>query len=230
MRSRIFTTTFALVVALAAGACSESSAEDDGTPSAQVHMIARALTEVDVFSAPGGNEYALTLPASTAFGSPTTLAVVEQSDEWLHVLLPVRPNGSSGWVHESAVTLEQTSYAVDVDLAGRVLRLYESGELALETPIAIGAGDAPTPTGAFFVTDVLDTPDGGAYGPFAIGLSAHSDVFTEFAGGDGQIGIHGTNDPSSIGNAVSHGCVRAPNEVISQLAAMLPLGTPVTVR
>ena len=81
-----------------------------------------------------------------------------------------------------------------------------------------------------YVTDVLDTGnDGGAYGPFALGLSAHSETLSEFGGGDGQVGIHGTNDPSSIGNNVSHGCVRVPNDIVSQLAAIVPLGTPVTI-
>lgn len=79
------------------------------------------------------------------------------------------------------------------------------------------------------MTDLLDTPDGGAYGPFAIGLSAHSETISEFAGSDGQIGLHGTSDPGSIGQAVSHGCVRVPNDVIARLASDLSLGTPVTI-
>jgi lipoprotein-anchoring transpeptidase ErfK/SrfK len=98
------------------------------------------------------------------------------------------------------------------------------------TEIAIGAPDTPTPTGSFYVTDLLDNEnDNGAYGPFALGLSAHSDTLSEFAGGDGQIGMHGTNEPWSIGQSVSHGCVRVPNDVITQLATSLSLGTPVTI-
>ena len=54
-------------------------------------------------------------------------------------------------------------------------------------------------------------------------------MLTEFAGGDGQVGIHGTDDPGSIGNPVSNGCVRVPNDVAVQLAELLPLGTPVVV-
>ena len=95
---------------------------------------------------------------------------------------------------------------------------------------AVGSAENPTPTGSFFVVDKLDTANGGgAYGPYAFGLSAHSDTLTEFAGGDGQIGIHGTNDPSSLGQAVSHGCVRLPNDSVSLLATELPLGTPVVI-
>ena len=62
------------------------------------------------------------------------------------------------------------------------------------------------------------------YGPFAFGLSGFSDVHMDFAGGEGVIGIHGTNDPASIGTRVSNGCIRVPNDVITDLAARLPLG------
>jgi lipoprotein-anchoring transpeptidase ErfK/SrfK len=98
----------------------------------------------------------------------------------------------------------------------------------LETPIAVQK--YPTPAARFFVTDLLDTGEGGgAYGPYAVGLSAHSDVLTEFGGGDGQVGIHGTNDQSSIGRPVSHGRVRVANDVITRLATTIPIGTQVTI-
>ena len=78
------------------------------------------------------------------------------------------------------------------------------------------------------MTDKLETPNPeGGYGLYAFGLSGYSETLTEFAGGDGQIGIHGTNDPTSIGNAVSHGCIRLPNDIVESLATMVPLGTPV---
>ena len=88
----------------------------------------------------------------------------------------------------------------------------------------------PTPTGTFYFTDPVDlhSQPNTAYGVFAYGLSGHSDVLTEFGGGDGQIAIHGTNDPSGIGHDVSHGCVRVLNEVIEQVSK-LPLGTPVYI-
>ena len=69
----------------------------------------------------------------------------------------------------------------------------------------------------------------GAYGPYAYGLSGFSPVLNEFLGGDGTVGIHGTNDPSGIGRSVSHGCIRIRNAAISKLAGMLPLGVPVQI-
>jgi lipoprotein-anchoring transpeptidase ErfK/SrfK len=170
------------------------------------------------------------LPATTEFGTPTTLLVVDAAPRWVEVQLPIRPNGSTGWVRQAAVELVAGDHRVEVDLADRVLTVFEGDAVVLETPVAVGAPDAPTPTGTFSIVDVLQSPDpASAYGPFALGLSAHSDTFSEFAGGDGQIGIHGTDDPSSIGEAVSHGCIRVPNDVVARLAELLPLGTPVTV-
>jgi lipoprotein-anchoring transpeptidase ErfK/SrfK len=127
--------------------------------------------------------------------------------------------------------IETITSEIRVDLSDRSLTLMEDGEVILETAIAVGTADAPTPTGRFSVTDKLQSPEpDGAYGPFALGLSARSEVVTEFAGGDGQIGIHGTDDPASIGQPESHGCLRVPNDVITELNRRLPIGTPVVVQ
>lgn len=196
--------------------------------------VARAVGELAVHEAPGDESPTTTLPATTTFGTPTVALVTEVGDGaldgWLEVLLPVRPNGATGWVRADGVDVREVSLEVQVDLPARELVVLDEGEVLLTTPTAIGDPDHPTPTGRFYVTDKLQTPDpSGAYGPFAIGLSAHSDVLTEFAGGDGQVGIHGTNDPTSIGDDVSHGCMRVANDVIEELAHLLPLGTPVTI-
>jgi lipoprotein-anchoring transpeptidase ErfK/SrfK len=194
-------------------------------------LVARPDGDVEVFAAPGESEDqpTTTLPATTGFGSARVLLVVDQRDGWLEVALPTRPNGSTGWIPADGVDVEEVPYELVVDVADRTLTLLEGGETVLTTPAAVGAPDLPTPTGDFYLTDKLATGEDGAYGPFALGVSAHSEVLTEFAGGDGQVGIHGTNDPASIGQPVSHGCVRVANDVITRLADLLPLGTPVTV-
>jgi lipoprotein-anchoring transpeptidase ErfK/SrfK len=77
---------------------------------------------------------------------------------------------------------------------------------------------------------LLRPPDPrGFYGPYAFGLSAYSPVYTSFAGGDGQVGIHGTDNPGAIGRDVSHRCIRVANAVVARLARRLPLGTPVAI-
>jgi lipoprotein-anchoring transpeptidase ErfK/SrfK len=244
------TPTWALLaatVALAA-ACGGPSAPDDPTSAAPADeatsttvppsttaapettfLVARASAPVSVSPSPGA-EPTLELPATTTFGSPRALLVLGQKGSWLRVALPERPNGSTGWVQADDVELREVDEHVEIDLAARTLTLIDAGEVVLTTPVAIGATDAPTPTGSFYVVDKLATGDlDSPYGLFAFGLSAFSDIFTDFAGGDGQVGIHGTNDPSSIGQAVSHGCTRVPNDVAQVLDDHLHLGTPVTI-
>ena len=196
-----------------------------------VAVIARADSALPVRAEPDAEApVEAELPATTEFGSPRALLVTGRQPGWVRVQLPVRPNGSQGWVPEGAVDLVAGEHRVEVDLAARRLTVFAGDAVVLETPVAVGAPDAPTPTGTFAVIDRLQSPDPASpYGPFALGLSAHSDTFSEFAGGDGQIGIHGTDDPTSIGQAVSHGCVRVPNDIVARLAELLPLGTPVIV-
>jgi len=82
--------------------------------------------------------------------------------------------------------------------------------------------------GVFFLNSLLRPPPGSIYGEFTYGLSAYSDVIRNWKGG-GIVGIHGTNDPSSIGRRVSHGCIRLRNADIARLVRTLPLGTLVTI-
>src|SRR5436305_1207162 len=89
----------------------------------------------------------------------------------------------------------------------------------------------PSPTGLFYVTDHIATGQpGGAYGPYALGLSGFSNVLFSFAGSDGVVGIHGTNETSSVGHAVTHGCIRLYNRDITKLYSKVWIGTPVVVQ
>ncbi len=193
-------------------------------------LVARPSEDVSVFSAADVDSSSQVLSATTDFGSARAMLVLAEQGEWLRVALPTRPNGSSGWVRKADVDVRVVDEAVQIDLAARTLTLLDAGKPLVTTPVAIGDADHPTPTGEFYVVDKLDTGnDASPYGRFALGLSAHSDVLTEFAGGDGQVGIHGTNDPSSIGKAASHGCIRVPADVASLLAEVVHLGTPISI-
>ena len=198
------------------------------TPSAGFRAVS-LVDELVVFDSPNGAEVTA-LPAATPFGTPTVVGVVDRTPGWIQVLVPVRPNDLVGWVRDVDVRLEGVDAEIHIDLDDRTLRLIENGEPAGEWNVAIGRPDRPTPTGTFFVTDKLATGDpDSVWGSHAFGVSAYSDVLTDFIGGIGQIGIHGTNDPSSIGNDVSSGCIRLPNDVIDDLIGRLPVGTPVHI-
>jgi hypothetical protein len=243
MRTRLLACLAAAGLGLFAAGCSaggdsqpaerqpDSPAATAPAPAANGASVARATSDtVPVLDAPRAGARAREVAGTSAFGFRRVFLVLGEEGEFLKVLLPERPNGSTAWVRAADVEVEHVDHEIRIDLASRTLRWTERGNVVLETPIAVGSQQYPTPGGRFFVTDLLDTGEsGGAYGPYAVGLSAHSDVLTEFGGGDGQVGIHGTNDPSSIGRPVSHGCVRVPNDVITRLATTVPIGTVVTI-
>lgn len=163
-------------------------------------------------------------------GAPLTFLLAEDHGDWLHVLLPVRPNGSTGWVRAADVVVESLPYRLEVRTDAHALDLYEHDRLVRTYPVGIGKRDTPTPGGTFYLKELLQPPDpAGLYGPYAYGLSGHSTTLETFAGGDAVIGLHGTDDPTSIGTDVSSGCIRLHNADITELAGVLPLGTPVRI-
>jgi lipoprotein-anchoring transpeptidase ErfK/SrfK len=188
--------------------------------------------DVTVYPSPDANAAPLqTLSAKTDYLVPRTLLAFDQYQDWLHVYLPTRPNGSTGWVKASDVNVSPPlQYAIRISLSAHHLWVMKDGAVDFETDVAIGTEQYPTPTGFYYLTDPIDlhTRPNLGYGVFAYGISGHSDVLTDFAGGDGQIGIHGDNNPGDMGKDVSHGCVRLTNDAIEKVAA-LPLGTPVTI-
>lgn len=168
------------------------------------------------------------LAARTSYGSVRAFLIRTVASGWIEVYLPLRPNGSTGWVKASAVTVQPVADSVTVDLTARTITVSIKGK-ATTARAAVGSRKYPTPAGRFFVTDLVRSADPkGAYGPFAVGLSAHSETLSEFGGKDAQIGIHGTDDPSSIGRAVTHGCIRVPDAIVA-LLPHLELGTPVVI-
>ena len=198
----------------------------------QSTLVAMARGDLEVFATPGDDSPERTLSWTTILGTVTVLTVVGQPIEgWAKVMLPVRPNGSTGFVRVEDVEIYAVGGKIVIDLSERELTYTIDGNEVLSTTVAIGSSRNSTPIGSFFVTDsvTLANPN-SLWGPHALGLSARSDTITEYNGGDGIIGIHGTNNPSSIGRAVSLGCIRLPNEMITLLHRMVPIGTPVKIR
>src|SRR3954454_6161422 len=193
-------------------------------------VIATAAHRIAVYAGPNG-VLLRHFSSRTALESARTFLVTgAKGTDWLQVQLPVRPNGSRGWIRSSAVTTATTPMAIDVDRRAHVLTLLRAGVPVRSFPVAVGAPATPTPTGAFFIDDRLPTlAPYGPYGPYALGLSGHSDVLLTFDGADGVLGIHGTNADWSVGHAVSHGCIRMHNRDITWLYRRIPLGASVVV-
>jgi lipoprotein-anchoring transpeptidase ErfK/SrfK len=146
------------------------------------------------------------------------------------VQIPRRPNGVTGWVRAAQVSVERVRTRIVVDLSQKRVTLYRRGKRVLSATAAIGSSATPTPTGSFYVNQrLIPTDANGPYGPGAVGISAFSNVLTGWTQG-GPIAIHGTNEPWSIGKAVSNGCIRLPNPVLRKLFAQALNGTPVLIR
>ena len=163
----------------------------------------------------------LALPAVDAFTD-------DDGTPWYQVRLPVRPNGTLGWVRGDDVTTRELHERIEVDLSTHRLRRIVAGDTVEAISIGTGASTTPTPPGRFFVWAHVPTGEPhGPYGVFALGLSGFSDVITDWLGG-GRLAIHGTDDPGDRGVDVSHGCVRVFNPQMRRLTDV-PLGTPVWI-
>jgi lipoprotein-anchoring transpeptidase ErfK/SrfK len=184
----------------------------------------------DVYTAPDAATPDHQVTAPEGEGVPLTFLVREQQGDWLHVDLPERPNGATGWIKKDGVTLQTHDFHITVNLGEFNIKVYRGDEVILDAPIGVAKDNTPSPGGEYYTTSLLQPPDpNSVYGTYAYGLSAFSEVYESFSGGPGQLGIHGTNEDDTIGTQVSHGCIRLHNSDIEQLVPVLPVGVPVTI-
>lgn len=194
-----------------------------------------SVSSLVAYDAPNGDPVALPfhVPNPHQFGGPLTLMVTEGSkgDPWLKVQLPVRPNGQEAWIPAEDYYIGSTRVHAEVDLTTTSVRVYDDEELIAETQAAIGTEATPTPVGTFFIAAKRLNPPKEAYlGTWSLVLSGFSETLASFAGGLPVIAIHGTNYPESeLGESISNGCVRVPDDVIQFLARHVPLGAPVVI-
>jgi hypothetical protein len=147
--------------------------------------------------------------------------------QWIRVHLPIRPNGSQGWVPADAVRLSTTGVRFHVSIRRRVLEVWRDGRLTQTIRVAVGAPRTPTTTGRFAVADAVASR--GHLGPSIIVLTAYSRVYREFLGGPGVHAIHGWGDSGAFGHAVSNGCIRMDRATVGRLAKIAKPGTPVDI-
>jgi lipoprotein-anchoring transpeptidase ErfK/SrfK len=174
-------------------------------------------------------------PRRPITGERTVLPVLghargPQGVPWLHVRLPGRPNGHSGWIRESGTTASTTAWAVVVRVERRQVTVYGHGRRARTFSAVVGKPSTPTPRGRFFVEETFRIVPGVIGGPFALALSARSNVYQEFDGGPGQIALHGVYGIGGTpGTAVSHGCIRLASSDMAWLGTHIAPGVPVTI-
>ncbi len=150
---------------------------------------------------------------------------------WLRVKLPGRPNGHTGWISPEATRPAQTPWRLRVNTTTRRVTVLREGRTVRRFSAIVGKPSTPTPRGRFFVEENVRLSSARSGAPFALALSARSDVYQEFDGGPGQVALHGRgNLGGTLGTAASHGCVRLGRRSISWLAARIGPGVPVTIR
>ncbi len=158
------------------------------------------------------------------------LPVVGVRAGWLHVRLPGRPNGHTGWIRRWATVRGHTSWHLVVETSRRRVVVYHWGRAIRVFRAVVGKPSTPTPRGRFFVEESIRLGPGDVGAPFALALSARSNVLQEFDGGPGQIALHGLDNVGGVlGTAASHGCVRLADATMRWLVLRIGPGVPVTV-
>ena len=180
-----------------------------------------------IYARPGGPAVGM-LPA-TELGSPTWVPVIQSRPGWDQVLLPTRPNRSTGWISLGGGGLQTayTPYQVNINLSSHRLTILDAGHSLGTWTVAEGASGTPTPTGRTFVLASL-VPAQPTYTPLILALGVHSSTLSTFGGGPGTVGLHGWPDSAVFGHSVSHGCVRVPAAALRALSRV-PLGSAVMI-
>ncbi len=181
-----------------------------------------------------GTEPAWQLAVPTEFAGLRHFLVLEEltavdGTEWLRIQVPVRPNGSEGWIPREDVTLNDVTTRVLVDLSDRSVVVWDGLDIVIDTRVAIGTDRTPTPTGTYYIRDSFPWNPESVYGPWVFALSSYSEAIGQINGGDAVVAIHGTRDNSVLGSAVSLGCIRIDNDVLLEMSEIVEPGTPVEV-
>ena len=217
------------------------AAQAPGDPQiARQQRIVTLLGGKRVRARPGAGEVLTSVSGARPItGARTTLPVLAEAhaggDRWLLVRLPGRSlkrgvSPRSGWISAGNTRSRRTAWHVLIDLDARQVRVYRRGVRLRSYRAIVGARSTPTPRGAYFVEESLRLPATAAGAPFALATSARSSVLQEFAGGPGQIALHGVEHLGGrLGTGVSHGCVRLTRGAITWLAAQIRPGVPVTI-
>jgi lipoprotein-anchoring transpeptidase ErfK/SrfK len=218
----------------ARGARTGGGAEQLAPGSSWAANVKAEVPEVAIYDSAEATEPSQTLSNPDEYGTPRVFLVdgTEVGGDRVPVFLPLPPSGSTGWVNAADVDLIQNPYRVRVETGAHRLTVTQGEETVVDTTVGVGRDGRETPPGSYYVMNLFQPPNpDGDYGTyfFAIsGFPTQEEVLAEF-GEDAVIGIHGTNQPDALGTDVSSGCIRMANEVISEIASYLPLGTPVEI-
>jgi lipoprotein-anchoring transpeptidase ErfK/SrfK len=208
-------------------------------PSSTTAHVARIVAPSIGLTKPATGKFKLRLATTALWGGGANQLLVLASKHdshgrtWLKVLLPVRPNGSTAWILKDRTVIGTTHWRILVSISQRKVRVYENGKLQRSFLAVVGAPGTPTPLGHYAVYEkIAQRNPQSIIGPWALHLTAFSDVLDNFGGGPGRVAIHGRNGEyliAPLGSAESHGCVRVDDAEVGFLARVVISGTPVTI-
>ena len=156
------------------------------------------------------------------------------SGDFVEVVVPVKPNNTTGWVKNEDITHHESDVFIVIDLSDRKAILFQGENVLVEAPVAIGATETPTPVLNAIVDVIWHRPDSGTdlpsiYGDRLFGLNKHSVVLDHFNGRRPALAIHSTDEPEFIGTEISNGCIRMYPEDMNFFAKHVVLGTRVSI-
>jgi lipoprotein-anchoring transpeptidase ErfK/SrfK len=196
-------------------------------PSSSTIAYLNGPATVQVYGAPDPGRPSMSLPGRNNIDQPAAFLVLDQQPGWFHVLLPVKPNGSTGWLKESDVQVTSTNHYLRVTVSQFRVDHYVNGAWQGGSRVAVGKPATPTPTGLFYIL-ASQKVDSAPYTPGIFALSGFApQPIPGFLGA--TLGLHGWTDPSVIGTRASNGCVRLATRDMDPLLHGLILGTPVDI-
>lgn len=199
--------------------------------------VARLIMRTGVYVRAGARNAARAMsPWIASTGNPVVLQVIarrvdSRGDGWLKVLMPERPNGSTAWIREESALVSKEPMRIRISLSRHLLTVYRHGRPIRRVGVALGAPETPTPRGHFAIYQKVREPSPSPLGPWALHLTAHSNVLFEYDGGPGRVAIHGARGAlwAAAGTNPSHGCIRVPDPKIRLVAPLVHAGTPVDI-
>jgi hypothetical protein len=197
---------------------------DAAVDAASDGLVVHPVRATPVLDAPNGRAIA-SMPIAQ-FGD-TWLPVIDQQPGFVHVLLPAKPNGSTGWLRTDDLESARTPYLIKVHLTSMTLELLKDGTVTDSWKAGIGKASAPTPTGRTFLLGAFSDPK-QRYSPVILPLGTHSPTLDTFGGGPGTVAIHTWPSDEVFGTASSDGCIRIPGDALKKLTSV-PLGTLVSI-
>jgi lipoprotein-anchoring transpeptidase ErfK/SrfK len=202
----------------------DGAPQDSAATAKTSGLVVHPIRETPVHDAPNGRAIARMEPTQVG---DTWLPVIGEDSDWVQVLLPSKPNGSTGWLRSEDVKRANTPYLVTVHLGSKKLELHRDDKVVGQWTVGIGKESAPTPTGRTFLLGAFSDKK-QTYSPVILPLGTHSPTHDTFGGGPGTVAIHTWPTDDVYGTATSDGCIRVPADALDQLSEV-PLGTLVMI-